>query len=182
MIEARREEFQKSADLLRAASVQHLDFSDGNIPTNDEASRRLRAIVLDIKPDVVLMPWFLDGHVDHRAANLLYARACHDIEAVVLGYEIWSMLEPNAVFDISPYLEEKLALIANYSSQLRTVDYIQYASGLAHVRGYHAALTPLRTGAAEAFIALPNRDYCMIVAALHGQTRTGSSPGGNVAP
>jgi hypothetical protein len=44
--------------------------------------------VRNIRPDVVLLPWFLDEHVDHRRANLIYALACGDIEATVLGYEI----------------------------------------------------------------------------------------------
>ena len=76
------------------------------------------------------------------------------------------MLEPNAAFDITDRLSEKLLLIRNYPSQLRTVDYAQYVSGLASVRAYHAALRPLRAGAAETFVALPNREYCEQVCAL----------------
>ena len=125
----------------------------------------------NIQPDVVLLPWFLDGHIDHRRANVLYAQSCADLDATVLGYEIWSLLEPNAIFDITEYLAEKLLLIQNYTSQLRTVDYVQYASGLANVRAYHAALCPLRSGAAEAFVALPNQEYCELVCELSGAPR-----------
>jgi LmbE family N-acetylglucosaminyl deacetylase len=114
-----------------------------------------------------VLPWFLDGHGDHRRTNFLYSRACGDLEATVLGYEIWSMLEPNAVFDITEYLADKLSLIRNYPSQLRTVDYVGYASCLATVRAYHAALQPFRSGAAEAFVALPNREYCELVCKLY---------------
>ena len=63
-------------------------------------------------------------------------------------------------------VDQKLQLIRNYPSQLRTVDYVQYVSGLASVRAYHAALQPIRAGAAEAFVALPNREYCEQVCAL----------------
>ena len=167
LVKARKAEFQKTARELHAASVHHLNFPDGSIPCSEDAEARLRSIVFEIRPDVVLLPWFLDGHADHRRANILYARACGSIEALVLGYEIWSMLEPNAVFDITALLTEKLALIRNYKTQLRTVDYLHYASGLAAVRGYHAALTPLRSGAAEAFIALPNYEYCRLVLELY---------------
>ena len=168
LVEVRKEEFRKTAGVLQAVSIRHLDFPDGHIPCSDAAIEQVRSIVRDIRPDVVLLPWFLDNHIDHRRANLLYAWACADLEAMVLGYEIWSMLDPNAVFDISQYLPEKLALIENYQSQLRTVDYAHYATGLARVRAYHAAFTPHRTGAAEAFLALPNRDYCDMVCALYG--------------
>jgi LmbE family N-acetylglucosaminyl deacetylase len=166
LVAARRIEFQKAARVLGAASVQHLDHPDGNIPWSPQEVKRLRSIVRSIRPDVVLLPWFLDGHVDHQRANVLYALACGDLEATVLGYEIWSMLEPNAVFDITQQLCEKLLLIRNYQSQLRTVDYVQYASGLSSVRAYHAGLQPLRAGAAEAFVALPNREYCELVCTL----------------
>jgi LmbE family N-acetylglucosaminyl deacetylase len=168
LVEARRAEFRETAAALRAVSVQHLGYPDGNIPSSAKEVERLRLIVRHIQPDVVLLPWFLDGHVDHRRANLLYALACGDLEAAVLGYEIWSMLEPNAVFDITKHLVGKLSLIRNYPSQLRTVDYVRYASGLANVRAYQAALQPLRSGAAEAFLALPNREYCELVCELYG--------------
>lgn len=179
LVATRRAEFGKTAAALRATSVQYLDYPDGNIPCSATAAERLRSIVCDLRPDVVLLPWFLDGHVDHRHTNVLYARACADLEATVLGYEIWSLLEPNAIFDITGHLAEKLSLIQNYTSQLRTVDYAQYASGLAHVRAYHAALHPLRSGAAEAFLALPNREYCELVGELynvHGELRQPAAP------
>jgi LmbE family N-acetylglucosaminyl deacetylase len=166
LVKARRAEFHKTAVALQAASVQHLDYPDGDIPCSAAAAKRLRSIVHDLRPDVVLLPWFLDGHVDHRHANVLYARACAELEATVLGYEIWSLLEPNAVFDITGHMADKLSLIQNYTSQLRTVDYVRYASGLANVRAYQAALHPLRSGAAEAFLALPNREYCDLVCEL----------------
>jgi hypothetical protein len=49
------------------------------------------------------------------------------------------------------------------------VDYLGYASCLATVRAFHAALQPLRSGAAEAFVALPNREYCDLVCGLYGE-------------
>jgi LmbE family N-acetylglucosaminyl deacetylase len=161
--DVRRKEFQKTAEDLGARSIAHLEFPDGRIPNDSTAIARLRAAVMTIRPDVVILPWFLDGHIDHRNANLLYAQACFDLDAIVIGYEIWSLLEPNAFLDITSHLEGKLGLISNYSSQLATVDYIQYASALAHVRAYQAAITPLRSGAAEAFVALPNIEYCELV-------------------
>lgn len=167
--DVRRKEFQKTADALCARSIKHLGFPDGHIPIDPTAIAMLRAAVMAIGPDVVILPWFLDGHIDHRKANLLYAQACYDLDAIVFGYEIWSLLEPNAVLDITPYLQGKLGLIANYPSQLRTVDYLQYASALAHMRAYHATITPLRSGAAEAFVALPNREYCELVNDLADQ-------------
>lgn len=167
LAKARSAEFQNTAAMLRANSVHHLNYPDGNIPCSSEEVERLRSIVRDIRPDVVTLPWFLDGHVDHRRANLLYALACGDAAVTVLGYEIWTMLEPNAVLDITGHLAGKLSLIRNYPSQLRTVDYVGYASSLASVRAFQAGFGPLRSGAAEAFVALPNHDYCELVCKLY---------------
>jgi LmbE family N-acetylglucosaminyl deacetylase len=169
MVEVRRGELRRVADAVNAASVHHLDFPDGNVPYDDRAVNKLRSLVKEIRPDVVLLPWFLDDHVDHRRTNVLYAWGCADLEATVIGYEVWSLTEPNAVLDISPYLEGKLALIQNHVSQLRTDDYDSYAKGLAQVRGFQHSLNGRRGGAAEAYIALPNREYCELVCHLYGE-------------
>jgi N-acetylglucosamine malate deacetylase 1 len=169
LVKARSLEFKEASKMLGAASALHLDIlTADDEPFTQMQIDRLRSVVQEIRPDVVLLPWFLDGHIDHRRTNILFARACGDLEMTVLGYEIWSMLEPNAIFDISEHLTDKLALIRNYPTQLRTVDYIEYVSGLAKVRAYHAALRPLRTGAAEAFVALPCREYCELISELYG--------------
>ena len=65
LIETRKAEFNKTAEALQAASVWHLDFPDGNIPCSTEALERMGSIVREIRPDVVLLPWLLDSHVDH---------------------------------------------------------------------------------------------------------------------
>lgn len=168
IVKARSIEFYKTAVALQASSVGFLGFSDGNIPYAPEAIERLRTIVSELKPDVVILPWFLDGQFDHRCANRLYALACGDMEATVFAYEVWSMLEPNALLDITDHLDEKISLIRNYPSQLRLIDYDRYASALASVRAFQGGMIPRRGGAAEAFIALPNREYCELVSQLYG--------------
>lgn len=163
----RKDELLKTAHELNARSVDFLEFPDGNIPLDSVAVERLRAVVAKVRPDVVLLPWFLDNHADHRLANVLFAKACGNEKMLVLGYEVWAMLQPNAYFDISHHLTTKLSLLRNYRSQLRTIDYLHYVKGLAHARGYHAGITPQRQGAAEAFVALPCRDYCDVVVAVN---------------
>jgi LmbE family N-acetylglucosaminyl deacetylase len=163
---ARREELAKVSEALGARSLEFCSFPDGNIAGTPENVSRLRSVIARIAPDVVLLPWFLDNHPDHRSANALYAAASSDLDCLVLGYEIWALLEPNAVFDITGQLEAKLALIRNFKSQLRTVDYLGYATGLAQTRAYHYPVHPKRSGAVECFVALPNREYCDLVMSL----------------
>jgi LmbE family N-acetylglucosaminyl deacetylase len=89
-------------------------------------------------------------HPHHRRINELFAAAGSDLDGIVLGYEIWAMHTPNAFLDISAHLERKLEVIALYESQLRTVDYLSYAKGLARVRAFHLPVSPTRGGAVEA--------------------------------
>lgn len=163
MAEARKREFSKIASTLNAKSLYHLDFEEEGILCDSKTVNKLRSIVETIRPDIVLIPWLLDDRTDHRDTNVLYQKACSDFEFMVLGYEVWSMLEPNAIFDISEHLEGKTSLIKNYETQLRTVDYANYAEGLAKVRAFQYQVNPYRNGAVEAYLALPNREYCDLV-------------------
>ncbi len=118
---------------------------------------------------MVLIPWFLDNLPDHRMANLLYASACRHLNCMVLAYEVWSLCTPNAFFDTTGWLDEKLQLVRRYRTQTATVDYERLVTGLGLTRGFQLGSAPRRTAAAEAFLAMPNRDYCDIVRALYGE-------------
>jgi hypothetical protein len=78
------------------------------------------------------------------------------------------MLEPNAVLDITTQLDEKLALVAQYRSQTATVDYRGFVEGIAKTRAFYSPVRTNRGGAAEAYLALPNVDYCDLVTSVYG--------------
>lgn len=162
LVEVRNEELLKTTKALGAKSVEFFWLPDGGIVADEETVSSLRSILKKVKPDVVLLPWFLDGHPDHQAANRLFAKACDNPSLLVLGYEIWAMSDPNAYFDITEHLDAKLELVKNYESQLKEVDYITFAQGLGWVRGYQM-ISKNGKKAAEAFVALPAEDYCDLV-------------------
>jgi LmbE family N-acetylglucosaminyl deacetylase len=169
LADIRKAEFSKTASMLNAASSYFFDFSDDNILCNMHEVERLRSLVKKIDPDVVLLPWFLDNLPDHRRANILYAWACAGFTLTVFSYEVWTLLEPNAVLDITDYLDGKIALIRNYESQLRTLDYLSYVSGLSKIRAFQFSGRPCRSGAIEAYLALPNHEYCDLVLNYYGK-------------
>lgn len=166
LAKVRKQEFLKTVSMLNTKSFYFFDFPNGDISCNTQEAERLRSSVKKIKPDVVMLPWFFDDWPDHRCANILYAWGCADFEYMVLSYEVWTMLEPNALFDITDYLEGKLSLIQNYGSQLRTVDYLSYVIALAKLRAFQ--YSPHRSGAIEAYFALPNHEYCELVRHYYG--------------
>lgn len=162
LVALRKQELERTAAALKAKSVSFLDLPDRGIVVNETTVSKLKAVLDSVRPDVVILPWFLDNHPDHQAANRLFAQACNNSGILVLGYEIWAILEPNAYFDITGHLPAKLDLVKNYGSQLKEADYPTFAQGLAWVRGYQLIKKTGRN-AAEAFVALPAEDYCSLV-------------------
>ena len=162
LVEVRKQELMETAKALKAKSVTCLGLPDRGLVADEASVAKLRSVLDSVRPDVVVLPWFLDNHIDHQAANQLFARACDNPGILVLGYEIWAVLEPNAYFDITSHLDAKLNLVKNYGSQLKEADYSTFAQGLAWVRGYQLIKKTGRP-AAEAFIALPAEDYCGLV-------------------
>lgn len=160
LMRTRADEFSRVGAMLNARSSYQLGLEAQQF---DAAVDRLHTLIEQIEPDVILLPWFLDGHEDHRQANRIYAKACVDLKATVFAYEIWTLLEPNAVLDMTDLLDRKLELIGLYESQIRTVDYIAYARALAQLRAFQTGMKARRSGCLEAFIALPNSDYCELI-------------------
>ena len=85
---------------------------------------------------------------------------------MILGTEIWSLGSPNAYFDITDLMSDKLAAISEYKTQLATVDYASLVEGLAKIRAFQSGIHKKRAGAAEAYLALPNKEYCELVLSL----------------
>ena len=177
LIGIRQAELRSVARRLGAASVEHMNLPDGYARPMMQDAERLRSILDLLQPDVVLLPWFLDAQPDHRAANVLYAWGNGTRDCVVLAYEVWGLLQPNANLDITNELSEKLELLQLYHSQVGTVDYRNLCEGLARTRAFHGALRPDRGGAAEAFMSLPSRDYCDFVEQLYGADGTLTTSG-----
>jgi LmbE family N-acetylglucosaminyl deacetylase len=167
LVEARLKELHAACAHFSGKVIGSLGLSDGYVPVPaDNAVNRLRDLVKSVRPDVVIIPWLLDNHADHRTANFLWARACADVSCMVLGTEIWSLGSPNAYFDITDLLSDKLVAISEYKTQLATVDYASLVDGLAKTRGFQSGLRARRAGAAEGYFVLPNKEYCELVRAF----------------
>ena len=167
LAETRLKELRRACQYFSGEFVACLGLSDGSDTVEVlKLSDRLRSLVEQIRPDVVILPWLLDQHADHRNANFLWAAACADIQCMVLGTELWSLTAPNAFFDIGDTLPSKIAAVREFKSQLATVDYIALVESLARVRAYYWGVHERRVGAAEGFFSLPNSEYSEMVLRL----------------
>jgi len=138
----RREETQRSADLLGFAAVEHLDHPDGELVNDTGLRSQLVAAVRRHRPDAVVCPdptavFFGDryyNHRDHRelgfavldavspaAGNPHYFRdqlgdglEVHRVGDVYLS----GTLEPNCWVDVSATIEAKIDALFAHASQL----------------------------------------------------------------
>jgi bacillithiol biosynthesis deacetylase BshB1 len=128
----RADEADRAAAILGVSERRNAGLPDAHLH-NDEASRRL--VVAQIRyfaPRVVVLPFAVGRHPDHRIASELGRDACflaglekYDAPGVphrpfkilyALSYRE-DPLKPTFVVDVSPQFERKMAAIRCYSSQ-----------------------------------------------------------------
>jgi LmbE family N-acetylglucosaminyl deacetylase len=158
LIEVRKCEARRAAQILGVNEVIFLDAEDQRLQGDTLAAGKLRAILERQPPDLVYLPFFLERHVDHRAANdvLLAAAAGSALEFECRGYEVWTPLFPNCIVQIDDTIDIKTAALACYESQLMDMDYLHFGVGLS---AYRASGIGPAARYAEAFHRLTLTDY-----------------------
>ena len=129
--EIRRREAAEAAHVLGAAERVCLGLPDGGLVGTDAGqTRALVGAMRRYRPDLVLAPWEVDKHPDHREAAALVRRARFLARVAgwsadgspfrpgpVLSYEQKLPIEPDVVVDIGPDLETKRAAIRAFATQ-----------------------------------------------------------------
>jgi LmbE family N-acetylglucosaminyl deacetylase len=116
-------------------------------------------IVEQFKPDAVFVPWFLDGHSDHRAMSQAVARLEPSPEVEVWAFEWWSALPANRVVDITSVYAKKEACVAAHETAHLAFD-VGAALALSRWRSLHGLHGK---GYAEAFLTAPHAEYRQLV-------------------
>jgi N-acetylglucosamine malate deacetylase 1 len=134
--EIRDVEAANAAQLMGALVRENVAMADGFFTWNEENLRRIIRIIRKYQPEIVLANALDDRHPDHGRAAKLTADACFyagllKIETfnedgtpqqqwrpkVVYHYVQDRNLKPDFVVDITPYIEQKIALVLTYRSQ-----------------------------------------------------------------
>jgi len=157
--ERRRAESRAGLAQLDVDDVDFWGYPDSCVVTESDLegiARRAHDELGAFAPDVVYLPWEGERNADHRA---LYAGVLRALERLaftgsVLGYEVWTPMDPDAVLDITPAVEHKRAAIRCYATQLRYVDYEHVILGL---NAYRSLLFQRGRGHAEAFRRIGGR-------------------------
>ncbi len=160
LIARRKEEAYKALGILGVRKVAFLDCEDTKLDRDADAAARLRAALLEIRPDIVYLPFFLEHHPDHRAVSpvLIAAARGTDLAFQCHGFEVWTPLFPNCAVWIDSTMERKRAAMAQYVSQLEDTNDLMHAMiGLASYRSVVRSRAQGRY--AEAFCVLPLAEY-----------------------
>lgn len=145
------------ASLGEGASIDFLGIPDRQL--DGAVAPRLREILLEFRPDLILAPAPIEIHPDHLALSRAFCELVQRDETLfadlavarVAFYEVGQPLRPNAIVDISDVAEAKYAAIAEHRSQLTLRDYIAYARGL---NAYRAMTLPAGARFAEAYYVI----------------------------
>ena len=137
-------------------------------PTPDHVDR-LRAHLEQAAPDVILVPWLLDGAAKHRVANHLLWLALSGgppLPCEIWGYQVNNPVWANGYVDITTAMDEKLALLRLYESQNRNIRrYDHLAEGLAawNSRVLPSKLVDASPRYVELFCALPVDEHLRLI-------------------
>lgn len=152
----RSEEAAKACEVLGMRPPMFLSYGDGQLPAHiDELARDVEAAVVEHGAKQVFVPWFLDGHADHRAMSAAVARANLPSDVEVWAFEWWTAMAPNRIVDVSAQWPQKQDAASCHVTAAQAFD-ISAGIWLSRWRSLHGLHGQ---GYAEAFIALPHQGY-----------------------
>jgi LmbE family N-acetylglucosaminyl deacetylase len=162
--EHRRREAERACRILGAEAPRFLGLPDGSFAGSlDRLSAAFQGVLAAVEPEVVLIPWLLDGHDDHQAVNRALAACRISPVLEIWGYEVWSPAPANRVVDIAAVIDTKREAMDVY-----TTDPLLDQESLLGLNRYRSSQGLMRSGFAEGFLAAPAESYFDLVREVLG--------------
>ncbi len=148
--EVRLSESEKAAKILGLEVRKNLNLGDCRLQDSYETRIKVADIVRELKPKVVLAPYFEDRHPDHVACSYIMKNAVVYARMRKLGephyvqnlfyYLLNTPFEPTFIIDITSSFEEKIRALQCYTSQFQSEvpylrDYIPHVKAKASYYG-----------------------------------------------
>jgi len=145
------------------ATIHRLDLSNPSPAPSATDVDRLAALIEELAPEVIMVPWLLDVPPKHRLANHLLwlanqRRPLSPCE--VWSYQTHNTLYPNAYVDITSVAEEKRRILKCFRSQK---EHHHLALGMAAWNARHLPNTGGAPSYAEVFFTLPLDEHLRLV-------------------
>lgn len=171
----RRREAAAACTVLGVAPPTFLGLPDGRLPEVPAAVAHGVGGVIDVvDPDLVLAPWPLDRHPDHRLCAAVVGDLV-DEGVAIWGYEAHVPLTPTRAVDVTGVVERKRAALQAHATAALAMD-LEATLGL---NRWRSIPTTGGTGWVEAFLAL-ERDAWRRAVVLEGTISDG--PGARPPP
>jgi LmbE family N-acetylglucosaminyl deacetylase len=144
--EVRRAEGIEASDRLGLEEPDFWGLADRSLrPDDSDLANRIRKLLIEFAPQLILLPSPAEIHPDHRAVavlvyNLLQSTTAggelHDAlqSTRIATYEVSAVLRPNLLVDVSAEWETVLSAAESYTSQLEVHPYIEVMDGMARSR------------------------------------------------
>jgi LmbE family N-acetylglucosaminyl deacetylase len=141
----RQLEAENGAKVL-GAEIEYFGAIDGSLYDDSTNTAKLRLILKQLNPSIVLAPWPLDVHNDHQATGILAWRVFHDRDQNFDLYFYETAFEPNTIsfnfnptdyVDVTTVMDLKREATLKHLSQNAAEWFKQYEI-MAEFRGYEA--------------------------------------------
>jgi bacillithiol biosynthesis deacetylase BshB1 len=127
----RAAEAEEAARILGVSHRQALDLPDGAISNTLENRLKIARVVRELRPRVVILPYWEARHPDHAICAALGYEACFvaglsRVEAgsapphrpfKIIYASLYADVRPSFVVDITPFVEQRHAALMAYKSQ-----------------------------------------------------------------
>lgn len=174
----RRREAVEACAILGVGAPVFLGLPDGGLVEHGAALASGIAAVHDaFDPQLVLTPWPLDRHPDHRRCAAVVGDVVDDATEV-WGYEAHVPLTPTRTVDVSAVVERKRAALRAHVTAGLAMD-LEATLGLNRWRSLPVSGG---TGHAEAFLGLDGAAWRRAVAVAEGRPGPLSPPAGEARP
>jgi len=128
--EDRAREAAEAAKLLGVSRREALDFPDGAIENTVENRKKIVRVLREVRPRVVILPYWQARHPDHAIVATLGYEACflsglakvetgappHRPFKIVYA-SLYADVRPSFVVDITPFIEQRHNALMAYKSQ-----------------------------------------------------------------
>jgi LmbE family N-acetylglucosaminyl deacetylase len=110
---------QSAATALLGAELVMLHLPDGALGPLVTVVELLEPVIAAVRPDVIYTHDSVDSHQDHVATHQAVRAAARDVASLLLFESPRFLLTAPGIFiDITPVLDEKVALLASHASQV----------------------------------------------------------------
>ena len=158
LVSMRKEEAERAAGIIGIDRLIFLGNRDSELAVTGKTIKQLHEVLVDLQPEAVFLPFFLDNHQDHIETSRIFFFAVESLKSTIMCYlyGIWSPLPVyNVVSDITSCIETKIHALKEHKSQFDLFDFTEAVKGLSK---YYSVLNG-GNGYAEPFEACSVQEY-----------------------